>query len=51
MVRIGIVGGGAWGWALGLLALRAGGTALLWARESEVVEAIERRHESDIILP
>ena len=51
MERIGIVGGGAWGTALGLLARRAGREALLWARESEVVEAIERRHENPLFLP
>jgi glycerol-3-phosphate dehydrogenase (NAD(P)+) len=51
MERIGIVGGGAWGTALGLVALRAGRAALLWARESEVVEAIERRHENPPFLP
>jgi len=48
---MGIVGGGAWGTALGLLARRAGRTALLWARESEVVETIERRHENPLFLP
>ncbi|HVM80408.1 MAG TPA: NAD(P)H-dependent glycerol-3-phosphate dehydrogenase [Stellaceae bacterium] len=51
MERIGIVGGGAWGTALGLLALRAGRSTLLWARESEVVEAIGRRHENPLFLP
>ena len=51
MERIGIVGGGAWGTALGLLARRAGRSALLWARESEVVEAIERSHENPLYLP
>ncbi|HEY0837848.1 MAG TPA: glycerol-3-phosphate acyltransferase, partial [Azospirillum sp.] len=31
--RIGIVGGGAWGTAVALAALRGGRRAVLWARE------------------
>ena len=49
--RIGIVGGGAWGTALGLVALRAGRSALLWARESEAVDGINRAHENALFLP
>jgi len=49
--RIGIVGGGAWGTALALVALRAGRTPLLWAREAEVVESINNRHENRLFLP
>jgi glycerol-3-phosphate dehydrogenase (NAD(P)+) len=51
MERIGIVGGGAWGTALGLVALRAGRTPLLWAREAEVAAAINGAHENPIFLP
>ena len=51
MQRIGIIGGGAWGTALGLVALRAGREALLWAREAEVVAAINERHENTLFLP
>ncbi len=43
MERIGIVGGGAWGTALAQAARRAGRTVTLWAREAEVVEAINAR--------
>lgn len=51
MARIGIIGGGAWGTALGLVAARAGHEALLWAREADVVEAINARHENPRFLP
>jgi len=47
----GIIGGGAWGTALGLVALRAGRDPLLWAREPEVVAAINSRHENPLFLP
>jgi glycerol-3-phosphate dehydrogenase (NAD(P)+) len=49
-VRIGIIGGGAWGTALAQVAASSGET-LLWAREPEVVEAINRRHENSVFLP
>ena len=48
---IGIIGGGAWGTALGLVALRAGREPLLWAREPEVVVAINTGHENALFLP
>ncbi len=51
MQSIGIIGGGAWGTALGLVALRAGREPLLWAREAEVVAGINDRHENALFLP
>jgi glycerol-3-phosphate dehydrogenase (NAD(P)+) len=51
MQSIGIIGGGAWGTALGLVALRAGRAPLLWAREPEVVAAINGGHENPLFLP
>jgi glycerol-3-phosphate dehydrogenase (NAD(P)+) len=48
--RIGIIGGGAWGTALAQVAA-AGGETILWAREPEVVEAINVRHENEMFLP
>ena len=48
---VAVVGGGAWGTALALTALRAGRRVSLWAREPEVVEAIERRRENPVFLP
>ena len=41
---IGIVGGGAWGTALAMVARRAGARVVLWAREPEVVAAINAQH-------
>lgn len=49
-MRIGVIGGGAWGTALAQVAAR-GGDVLLWARETEVVEGINARHENAAFLP
>lgn len=51
MERIGIIGGGAWGTALALVARRAGRSVVLWAREAEVVAAINRDHVNPLFLP
>jgi glycerol-3-phosphate dehydrogenase (NAD(P)+) len=51
MQRIGIIGGGAWGTGLAVTARRAGRDIVLWAREAEVVEAINRSHENPLFLP
>ncbi|HKX08759.1 MAG TPA: NAD(P)H-dependent glycerol-3-phosphate dehydrogenase [Stellaceae bacterium] len=51
MQSIGIIGGGAWGTALGLIALRASREPVLWARETEVVAAINGGHENTLFLP
>jgi glycerol-3-phosphate dehydrogenase (NAD(P)+) len=51
MQSIGIIGGGAWGTALGLVALRAGREPLLWAREADVVASINDKHENVLFLP
>ena len=48
--RIGVIGGGAWGTALAQVCAD-GGETLLWAREPEVVESINRRHVNDAFLP
>jgi glycerol-3-phosphate dehydrogenase (NAD(P)+) len=49
--RIGIIGGGAWGTALAVTARRAGRDVILWARETDVVAAINERHENPLFLP
>ena len=46
---IGVVGGGAWGTALAQVAAE-GGDTLLWAREPEVVESVNARHENTLFL-
>ena len=51
MTRIAVVGGGAWGTALADLLARKGDTVTLWAREPEVVEAVNRQHANPMFLP
>lgn len=48
---VSVIGGGAWGVALGHLAAANGVDTLLWAREPEVADAIDRRHENPVYLP
>lgn len=51
MKRAGVIGGGAWGTALAQVCARAGRDVVLWAREPEVVEAVNARHENATFLP
>jgi glycerol-3-phosphate dehydrogenase (NAD(P)+) len=51
VTRVGVMGGGAWGTALAQVVVRAGHRALLWAREREVVEAINIAHQNPLFLP
>jgi glycerol-3-phosphate dehydrogenase (NAD(P)+) len=51
MKTAGVIGGGAWGTALAQVCARAGLEPLLWARETEVVEAVNGRHENALFLP
>jgi len=48
---IGIVGAGAWGTALGVVAAQSGRGVILWARESDVVDSINTNHENARFLP
>jgi glycerol-3-phosphate dehydrogenase (NAD(P)+) len=48
---VGVVGAGAWGTTLSAMAASAGHGALIWAREADVVEAINARHENPRFLP
>jgi glycerol-3-phosphate dehydrogenase (NAD(P)+) len=48
---VGIIGGGAWGTALAQAMRRAGRDAVLWAREPEVVSAINARRVNEAFLP
>ena len=50
MNRAGVIGGGAWGTALAQVCARAGREVILWAREPEVVEAINTAHENTTFL-
>jgi glycerol-3-phosphate dehydrogenase (NAD(P)+) len=49
-MRLGVVGGGAWGTALAQVAAAGGEETLLWAREPEVVHSINSRHENKSFL-
>ena len=49
-MKIGVVGGGAWGTALAQVAAYGGRDTLLWAIEDEVVSAINAIHENPVYL-
>ncbi len=51
MTRISVIGGGAWGTALAAQARRAGGDTTLYARETEIVNAINAGADNPIYLP
>lgn len=50
-MRIGVIGGGAWGTALAQVAAAKGEPVILWAREHAVVSAINLAHENIEFLP
>lgn len=47
---LGVIGGGAWGTALAQVIASGDEDVILWAREAEVVDAINARHENDSFL-
>ena len=49
--QIGVIGGGAWGTAMAVAAGNAGCAVTVWAREEDVVTAINRHHENPRFLP
>lgn len=49
--RIGVLGAGAWGTALGATMLTAGHQAILWARDEALAEAINDTHRNERYLP
>src|SRR3546814_12442734 len=49
--NFGVVGGGAWGTALAQLLAANGAPVRLWAREEDVVAAINREHRNPVFLP
>lgn len=51
MRRIGVIGAGAWGTALAMAAARAGAEVVLQARETDVVDSVNARHENSLFLP
>jgi glycerol-3-phosphate dehydrogenase (NAD(P)+) len=51
MSKIGIIGAGAWGTALAMVAVRAGNEVVMQAHEPEVADAINKAHENTLFLP
>jgi glycerol-3-phosphate dehydrogenase (NAD(P)+) len=49
-MKLGVIGGGAWGTALAQVAAAGGRETLLWALEPDVVDAINERHENPAFL-
>lgn len=49
--NFGVVGGGAWGTALAQLLAAEGAPVRLWAREADVVQAINADHRNPLFLP
>jgi glycerol-3-phosphate dehydrogenase (NAD(P)+) len=49
-MKLGIIGGGAWGTALAQVASAGERETLLWALEPDVVEAVNGRHENPVFL-
>jgi len=48
---VGVIGGGAWGTALAMVAARAGRDVTLWARDADIVAALVERRENPRYLP
>ncbi|MFY9330654.1 MAG: NAD(P)H-dependent glycerol-3-phosphate dehydrogenase [Candidatus Nanopelagicales bacterium] len=51
MTRIAVMGGGSWGTAFGMVLADAGGHVTIWAREPEVVTAINTQHVNERYHP
>ena len=51
MTKIAVIGAGAWGTALAMVAARSGCTVGLWAREEEVVQSILSDRRNTLFLP
>lgn len=51
MKRVAIIGAGSWGTALAVVTARAGHEVKLWARNPELVDAINQDHENSVYLP
>ncbi len=49
--RVGVIGGGAWGTALSIVANRAGSQVVLGSRNNNVIASIKQKRMNDIYLP
>ncbi len=50
-LKIGVLGGGAWGTALAQSIISSGKNVKIWAREEDIVSAINEKHENTLFLP
>ncbi|TNE37115.1 MAG: glycerol-3-phosphate acyltransferase, partial [Alphaproteobacteria bacterium] len=51
MTRLNVIGAGAWGTALAIMAEKAGNEVRLWTRREDHAEALNRSHENKRYLP
>jgi glycerol-3-phosphate dehydrogenase (NAD(P)+) len=49
-LKLGVIGGGAWGTALAQVSATGGRETVIWAMEPEVVDAVNSRHENSAFL-
>ncbi len=45
-MKVGVIGGGAWGTGLSTAVVRAGNSVLVWVREQEIADGINQMHET-----
>lgn len=50
-VSVSVIGGGAWGTSLAMHCARKGHDVLLWAREEDVVDSINKEKENHMYFP
>ncbi|MCL1892064.1 MAG: NAD(P)-binding domain-containing protein [Alphaproteobacteria bacterium] len=48
-MKVGIIGAGAWGTALAIVAARAGNKAVLWSSEEKTAREINKKHKNDYL--
>jgi glycerol-3-phosphate dehydrogenase (NAD(P)+) len=51
ILKIAVLGAGSWGTALAALMARHGHSVVLWGRDAQILDAIERQHENPRYLP
>lgn len=51
LLKVGVIGAGAWGTALATVLIDSGHDVLIWAFEPEVAKDINERHENRVYLP
>lgn len=51
VIHVGVIGAGAWGTALAVLANRASSRVTLWTRNTSIIDSIKTRRYNDVYLP